>query len=94
MFCISNKTINQIKLNNLIIKKNICFSNKSNLMNAGIYIVNKNIKIYKQKNFSLEDEIIPNLIENNKVQGKAIKAIRSILELIKILKNLNQFQKK
>lgn len=93
MFCISNKNYkSNKKLNNLIIKKkNIFFSNKSSLMNAGIYIVNKKIlKFINKKNFSLEDEIIPNLIENNKVQGKEIKAYSID---IGTHKNYNKFKK-
>ena len=97
MFCISNKNYkSNKKLNNLIIKKkNICFSNKSNLMNAGIYIVNKKIlKFINKKNFSLEDEIIPNLIENNKVQGKVIKAYSIDIGTYKNFKKFKSISKK
>jgi len=97
MFCISNKNYkSNKKLNNLIIKKkSICFSSKSNLMNAGIYIVNKKIlKFINKKNFSLEDEIIPNLIENNNVQGKEIKAYSIDIGTYKNFKKFKSISKK
>ena len=64
-------------------------------MNAGIYIVNKKIlKFINKKNFSLEDEIIPNLIENNKVQGKAIKAYSIDIGTYKNFKKFKSISKK
>ena len=97
MFCISNRNYkSNKKLNNLKIKKkNIYFSNKSDLMNAGMYIINKKIlKFINKKNFSLEDEIIPKLIENNKVQGKEIKAYSIDIGTYQNLKKFKSISKK
>ena len=97
MFCISNKNYkSNKKLNNLKIKKkNIYFSKKSDLMNAGIYIINKKIlKFINKKNFSLEDEIIPKLIKNNKVQGKEIKAYSIDIGTYQNLKKFKSISKK
>lgn len=62
------------KLSNLVIKKGKIIYNrksKNKLMNAGIYILNKKITYYLDKNsFSLEDEIIDTLIKKNLVCGK------------------------
>lgn len=93
IFCISNKDYkSNKKLNNLIIKKNtIFFTKKSKLMNSGIYIFNKeSLKFIKKENFSLEDEILPKLIECNKVIGKKIKAYSID---IGTFKNYNKFKK-
>ena len=64
----SNKKLSQLNIN----KKIIVFSKKkSNLMNAGFYIINKKIiKFLKKNNNSLEKTIIPNLIKKNLISGK------------------------
>ena len=64
----SNKKLSQLNIK----KKIIIFSrNNSNLMNAGFYIVNRNlIKFLKKDNNSLEETIIPKLIEKKLVYGK------------------------
>ena len=78
IFLTNNKSYkSNNKLSNLIIdgKKKIDFSKKSNLMNAGIYFFKKKIlKLIHSKAFSLEDEIIPNLIKKKKLQGIITKS--------------------
>lgn len=67
----SNKKLNKLNIN---IKNEIYFSNKSNLMNSGIYIVNKKInKFLKNKVNSFEDDVLPNLINSNLIFGKIYK---------------------
>jgi D,D-heptose 1,7-bisphosphate phosphatase len=60
------------KLSNLKIDKNkfIVNSEKSKLMNSGIYLFNKNILNHiKNKRQSLEEEVLPKLIEQKKIKG-------------------------
>ena len=62
-----------IKINNIFLNKfgflNISKS-ETNLMNAGIYFFKKKIFKYVQnKKLSLENDILPNLIRNNKIKG-------------------------
>lgn len=68
-------------LTNLNIKKNkIIYDKKSNLMNAGIYYVNKkNLNNFSNKKFSFENDYLKDLINKNKVFGDKYK-----LELIDI----------
>jgi NDP-sugar pyrophosphorylase family protein len=67
----SNKKLNNLDINS---ENKIYFSNKSNLMNSGIYIVNKKLnKFLKNKVNSFEDDILPNLINSNLVFGKIYK---------------------
>lgn len=67
----SNKKLNNLNINS---KNKIYFSNKSNLMNSGIYIVNKKLnKFLKNKVNSFEDDILPNLINSNLMFGKIYK---------------------
>ena len=60
------------KLSNISVAKNnnVIFDNKKKLMNSGVYIIKKEllnkIKLKKQ---SFEEDIIPQLINQNKVQG-------------------------
>ena len=73
--CITHKknTIKNFKLNNLLIRKNrICFSHKNtNLINGGIYLVNKNIlQNIENKYCSFENDILYKEIKKNKVIGK------------------------
>ena len=67
---ISNKK--NKKLNNLkIYKKNLSYEKYGELMNGGIYYFKENIFDYiKNKNSSLESEILPNLINKKIISGK------------------------
>ncbi len=59
------------KLNNLNIKNNkIFFDNKNNYINCGIYFFKKEILKNIKNKFSLENDILPNLIKENKVEGQ------------------------
>lgn len=73
MVLTKNNTYKQNKkLSNLNIDKNklIVNSEKSKLMNSGIYLFKKNIfKHIKNKRQSLEEEILPKLIEQKKIKG-------------------------
>ena len=63
----SNKKLIGIGLNK---KKDIIFKNNSKLMNGGIYYLNKRIfKYIKNINSSLENDIIPNLINKSQFNG-------------------------
>jgi len=64
----SNSKLNGLKLD----KENyINFSKKSNLMNAGVYFFKKNfLKHISKKKISLENEVLPKLIEKGKISGK------------------------
>ncbi len=66
---------NNIKLNNLGVKKNLVFFSKiRKLINGGIYFFNKTIINHIPNNFcSLEDEIIPRLITEKKLNGIVFK---------------------
>ena len=73
--CITHKknTINNFKLNNLLIKKDrISFSQKkTNLINGGIYIINRDIlQSIENKYSSFENDILSKEIRKNKVIGK------------------------
>ena len=73
--CITHKknTINNYKLNNLLIKKDrISFSQKkTNLINGGIYIINRDIlQSIENKYSSFENDILSKEIRKNKVIGK------------------------
>ena len=61
------------KLSNINLNKNkkIFFSKKSNLINGGIYKIPKNFvkKKFKIKNFSLENDLIPNEIQKKNCLG-------------------------
>ena len=67
---------NKNKLGNLSLKRKfIKISDKSNYMNAGVYYCNNNIlKKIKNEKKSLENDIIPNLIENKQASGQKIKS--------------------
>ncbi len=70
-----NFSKNKNKLGNMSLKgKNIIIKKKSDYMNAGVYYCNqKLLKIIKNEKKSLENEIIPNLINIKKVTGELIK---------------------
>ena len=67
-----NKNQSSKKLNNLSLKNNILRIKKnSKLMNGGVYFFKKNIfKYIINKNFSLENDLLPRLILNKKINGK------------------------
>jgi NDP-sugar pyrophosphorylase family protein len=97
MFCISNHNYkSNKKLSNLSIQKEkIKFKRKSNIMNSGIYIINKNIrKFINKNNYSLEDEIIPNLINNDEIIAKKIKLYSLDIGIIKNYKKFLTISKK
>ena len=68
-------TKNRNKLENLTIKENrIIFKKNSNYMNAGVYYCNKKLlKFIKKEKKSLENDIIPDLINYKKITGQIIK---------------------
>ncbi len=63
------------KLSNLFLDNNIVnFSNKSKYMNGGVYLFNKKIfKYISNRNMSLENDVLPKLINNKLVSGEIIK---------------------
>ena len=67
-----NKKQNSKKLNNLSLNNNLVSIKKnSNLMNGGTYFFKKEIfKYIKNKNFSLENDLLPKLISLKKINGK------------------------
>lgn len=70
-----NKDQHSKKLLNLSIKnKLLYFKKKSSMMNGGVYFFKKDIfKYVNNKNCSLENEILPKLIDSKKIQGKFYK---------------------
>ena len=62
------------KLTNLSIKKEkVIYDKNSNKMNAGIYYFDRRIfKFIKNKNQSLENEVLPKLINQNKISGNIV----------------------
>ena len=66
------KNIYSQKLNNLTLKnKNIYYDKKGSLINGGVYFFKKKIfSFVKNKNQSLENDIIPKLITKRKITGK------------------------
>ena len=70
-----NKNQQSKKLHNLSIKnKSLYFTKNSSMMNGGVYFFKKNIfKYINNKNCSLENEILPKLINSKKIQGKFFK---------------------
>jgi D,D-heptose 1,7-bisphosphate phosphatase len=67
----NNKQASQ-KLNNLSLRNNIVSIKKnSKLMNGGIYFFNKKIfKYIENKNFSLENDLLPKLISKGEINGR------------------------
>ena len=71
------KNLNQDskKLNNLALKKNlVCIKNNSSLMNGGVYYFKKSIFKYIKNLSSLENELLPKLIDQKKINGKIFKS--------------------
>lgn len=95
MFLVKNKNYkSNKKLISLNIKnKKIIFvkNNKSNLMNLGLYYLNKDFCDYLKKKYkSLEDDILPKLINKNLVYGLKYNGV--FID-IGTKKNLNKFKK-
>ena len=70
-----NKDQQSKKLFNLSVKnKSLYFTENSSIMNGGVYFFKKDIfKYINNKNCSLENEILPKLINSKKIQGKFFK---------------------
>tara|TARA_A100001011_G_scaffold398783_1_gene504441 strand:+ start:2248 stop:3441 length:1194 start_codon:yes stop_codon:yes gene_type:complete len=67
----SNNKLSNLKMNK---KKEILYKKKSNLMNGGLYFFKKEILNYlNNKSQSLENDIIPLLINKNRISGEFIK---------------------
>lgn len=71
----NKKNTNNIKLNNLTVKKRVLdYNRKGNLMNGGIYFFKKKIlNLIPQQKFSLENEFLPKLINKKLLNGKVYK---------------------
>ena len=71
MMLIKNDTYkSNKKLSKLEIKKSVVKFSKKNFMNAGVYLINKKIiKFIINKKSSLENEVIPKIINKNLVNG-------------------------
>lgn len=99
--CLTNikKTHNNLQMNKLSLKKkeiNISY-NKTNLVNGGIYLINKRILNKVKKQFmSFENDILKNEIENRRVIGKYFNDffidIGSLRKLRDIKKNYEQIK--
>ena len=62
---------NSKKLNNLVLKKNLVKIEKNSAhMNGGVYFFKKTIFKYIKKNYSLEKDVLPTLIGENKINGR------------------------
>ena len=71
---IKNKSQNSTKLNTLSLHKNIIKSKNGKFMNGGVYFFKKKIlKIIPKKKCSLENDVLPKLIKNKKINGKIFK---------------------
>ena len=68
----NKKNTNNFKLNNLTLEKNVLkFKKKGNLMNGGIYFFKKKIiNFIPKRKFSLEDELLPILINKGLLNGE------------------------
>ena len=78
-----------LKLNNLALNKNfITYKSKSNLINGGVYYFNKKIFKYLIKRpSSLENDILPKMIEKKLIKGKIYKDFFVDIGSPKYLKN-------
>lgn len=88
----SNKKLSALSIK----KKKIVYSNnsKNNLMNLGLYFINKNINKYLNKNHkSLEEDILPKLIKRNLVSGIKYKGKFVDIGTKKNLKIFNKISK-
>jgi D,D-heptose 1,7-bisphosphate phosphatase len=83
------------KLSNLSIDKNQILKKDGDLMNAGIYLFKKKIfKYLKLQKISLEDEILPLLIEKKLIQGSFTSNNALDIGTYKNLKKAKFFLKK
>lgn len=75
MFLLKNKNYkSNNKLSNLTIRNNKV-KYDGHLMNSGVYFIKKKVlKYIKKKNISLENEILPKIINEGKVKGKLIES--------------------
>ena len=71
----NNNYLSNKKLSNLILKKNLIKIRKKNsLMNGGVYLIRKEmINTIPKKKISLENQILPSLINKKKVEGSFYK---------------------
>ncbi len=72
LFLIGILTTRKIKkLNNISINKNnnVIFSKKNNLISGGVYFINRTLLKQKIKKTSIENDLIPKLIENKEIKG-------------------------
>jgi D-glycero-D-manno-heptose 1,7-bisphosphate phosphatase len=74
MSVVLNKNINykkNKKLNNITVDKNnnVIFSKKNNFMSGGVYFINRSLLKQKIKRTSIENDLIPELIENKEIKG-------------------------
>jgi D-glycero-D-manno-heptose 1,7-bisphosphate phosphatase len=81
LMTVINSNSKNVKLNNLrLIKNQISFGKKNNIINAGFYFLNKNIfKYINKKTISLENEVFPKLINKNKIIG--MKYIKYFIDI-------------
>tara|TARA_Y100001958_G_C21017706_1_gene395411 strand:- start:268 stop:735 length:468 start_codon:yes stop_codon:yes gene_type:complete len=97
LFCIKNRNYkSNKKLANLKLKNGLVFfKKKSNLMNSGIYIVNKKFKktLYR-KLFSLENELLETLIKKKRVFGEKLNCNSIDIGTRKNLKKFRAISKK
>ena len=96
----NKKNTNSFKLNNLSLKKNIItYKKDSPLINGGIYFFKKKIiNLIPKKPSSLEDDVLPKVIQNKLLTGKFFKDFFIDIGTPKYLKIsekklLNQFKK-
>ncbi len=71
MSLIKNTKQNSVKLNSLSLKNRLVkYSLNGNLMNGGVYFFKKKfLKLIPKKNCSLENDILPSLINKKKING-------------------------
>jgi len=87
----SNKKLSKLFINK---KKIINYNKKSNLMNSGFYIINKKIiQFLLKKKISLEENIIPSLIEKKLVIGKIYNEDHIDIGTKKNFKYFNKYSK-
>ena len=67
----SNSKLSSLEINS---KNQVHYSSKKKFMNAGIYFFNKQIlkKIPRNKKFSLENDLIPEMIKAKSIYGKKV----------------------
>ena len=90
------KNVNSFKLNNLGLKKNkIIYTKKNKLINGGVYFFKKKLlNLIPNKNCSLENDILPKLIEKKIITGNIYKDFFLDIGTLKYLKNTQTSLKK